>query len=314
MEFSIIIPTYNSSKYIRECLEHIYLMEYSEDCYEIIVVDGGSTDGTLAIVTSYEKVRLLYSSNISIANSRNIGVAASCGEYLLFIDSDCLVDRFLLSKAKMYLTRYSCYGSFYKPHESHGWVASAWLMVERKDDGLVKWLTSGTLAVSRALFDDVKGFDETLEAEEDEDFCKRIRNKGGHIRNDSSVASVHLGQPDTVKGFFLKETWRGKSLVKPLAEIGKSKISIFDLAIYLYFLAIVVLFVAVPLRTNSLATVAIIMIIVLPLLLTVRVAIKRRSCKMIGHILLMYYVYLWARCWSIVRYNQLSRVFCRRVS
>ena len=86
LDFSIIIPTYNSDIYIKECLTSIYDIDYDRGEFEVIVVDGGSSDDTLDIVSDFKKVRLIHSSNISISNSRNVGVAKSRGKYLLFID------------------------------------------------------------------------------------------------------------------------------------------------------------------------------------------------------------------------------------
>ena len=311
MDFSFIIPTYNSSKYIGQCLNSICSVDYIDNLFEIIVVDGGSTDDTLDIVSAYKKVKLVHSSNVSISNSRNIGVAESVGENLVFIDSDCLADRLLLVKAKDYLKQYSCYGSFYKAHASHGWVAKAWLTVERKRNGLVKWITSGTLTVSRAVFEKVKGFDESLQVEEDEDFCHRVRLLGGTLYNDLSVASVHLGQADSVKSFFLKETWRGKFLVKPIAGIFQKKTSLFDLAIYCYFFSIMIVIISVVFNWMSLLFMASIIIFILPLLLTVRVVMKASSYELFGQIFILYVVFLFARSWSVIRNKQLNRLFCR---
>jgi glycosyltransferase involved in cell wall biosynthesis len=50
---SIIIPTLNSAKILKDCLESIAMQDYSEELLEIIMVDGGSTNGTLEIINFY---------------------------------------------------------------------------------------------------------------------------------------------------------------------------------------------------------------------------------------------------------------------
>ena len=114
MKLSIIIPTYNSGRYIYDCLMSLESFEYDKDRYEIIVVDGGSSDKTLEIVNSFTAVKVIHSENISISNSRNLAVSKSLGRYLVFIDSYCVVDKHLLIKAEKSLKSFACYGSFYK--------------------------------------------------------------------------------------------------------------------------------------------------------------------------------------------------------
>ena len=86
---SIIIPVYNSSKHIKECLNSVINQTYKN--LEIIVVNDNSTDNTMDIVNSYKDKRikvinLVKNSGVSIA--RNKGVEISTGDYVCFLDSD----------------------------------------------------------------------------------------------------------------------------------------------------------------------------------------------------------------------------------
>ena len=303
MDCSVIIPTFNSEKYIYKCLESI-LNSNTDEKYEIVIVDGGSTDLTVKIASSFQQVKVISSTNVSVSNSRNKGAAASSGDILIFIDSDCMMNKFLLRNARNYLKEYSCYGSFYKPDPSHGWISGLWLDIERKKDGIVKWLTSGTLAVTRKAFDGVGGFNESLQAEEDEDFCYRIRVDGGKIYNDSSVASIHLGQSDSISDFFRKEVWRGRSIIKPFLSVNLYKFSLFDFIIIVYFLSFICMVLSI--FNNYFFYMSGLILILVPILFSLRSMIYIKNYRNFLKIFLLYYVYFFARSWSIIKYNQVK--------
>ena len=301
MDISIVIPTFNSEKYIDNCLKSIFKSDFNGQ-FEVVIVDGGSTDLTLEMAARYKNVVVISSSNISVSNSRNCGASISSGEIIIFIDSDCVVNDQLLKKSKLYLEKYACYGSFYNPDPSHGWVSTVWLDIERKKDGLVEWLTSGTLAVKRSLFNDIGGFNESLQAEEDEDFCYRIRASGGKIYNDSSVASVHLGQSNSLGDFFKKETWRGKSLLKPFKLIKYHKISLFDIIVLVYFASTVTAIISIYKYKLFFTLFSIALLI--PLLFTLRALFKIDHKNTFFKVFLLYNIYFFARAWSIIKYKQ----------
>ena len=86
---SIIIPVYNSEKYIKECLESIVNQTYTK--LEIIVVNDVSTDNSINIIKQFKDkrikiVNLNYNSGVAIA--RNRGIEEATGDYICFIDSD----------------------------------------------------------------------------------------------------------------------------------------------------------------------------------------------------------------------------------
>ena len=87
---SVIIPIYNSSKYLRSCLDSILSQNFSS--YEIICVDDGSTDSSADILAEYEqkscKVFVISQENKGRACARNTGLRRARGEYICFVDSD----------------------------------------------------------------------------------------------------------------------------------------------------------------------------------------------------------------------------------
>jgi len=87
---SIIVPVYNSAKYLRECLESIRCQSFQD--YEVILVNDGSTDGSQDICNHYSaldnKFHALHLKNGGVSHARNIGLERSKGQYVTFIDSD----------------------------------------------------------------------------------------------------------------------------------------------------------------------------------------------------------------------------------
>jgi glycosyltransferase involved in cell wall biosynthesis len=85
---SVIIPTYNSERYISECLNSVINQTYSN--LEIIVVDDGSTDNTNVIVNSVMdyRIKYFYKENGGVASARNLGITKSTGLFIAFLDSD----------------------------------------------------------------------------------------------------------------------------------------------------------------------------------------------------------------------------------
>lgn len=89
-KFSIIIPFYNTEKYLKECLDSVFNQGFND--YEVIIVNDGSTDGSEKIINNYLKkyknIIYLKQSNMGLSVARNNGVSKANGEYLLFLDSD----------------------------------------------------------------------------------------------------------------------------------------------------------------------------------------------------------------------------------
>lgn len=88
--FSVIITAYNREKYISRALQS--LLAQSENDWEAIIVDDGSTDNTFSIVREYclnfRNIRYIYQSNRGQAMAKNSGISAATGLYVTFLDSD----------------------------------------------------------------------------------------------------------------------------------------------------------------------------------------------------------------------------------
>ena len=88
---SIITPSYNSEKYLKECIESVLNQTYSN--WEMLIVDDASIDGSRSIIESYSSKEsriktILLDENSGAAKARNIAIDRSEGRYIAFLDSD----------------------------------------------------------------------------------------------------------------------------------------------------------------------------------------------------------------------------------
>ena len=124
---SVIIPMYNSEKYISRCLESVIKQTYSN--LEIIIIDDGSTDNSYAICENLKKVDdrifIIHQNNLGVSAARNVGLSIVKGKYVTFIDSDDFVyDNYIYdlfcsieaTKCQVAISRYT-FNTNYKPHK-----------------------------------------------------------------------------------------------------------------------------------------------------------------------------------------------------
>ena len=123
---SVIIPVYNTEKYLGECLDSV--MGQSLEGTEVVCIDDGSTDGSLKVLREYAgkngSMRVFSQENQGAGKARNLGLEEACGEYVAFLDADdyypdrrVLEDLYRAAKAEEALI---CGGSF--SEDWGGWV------------------------------------------------------------------------------------------------------------------------------------------------------------------------------------------------
>jgi glucosyl-dolichyl phosphate glucuronosyltransferase len=91
-ELSVIISTYNRSKYLRQTIESLYNQTYSKEKWELIIVDNNSSDDTQELVESNKKkfnnLSYYFEKNQGLSISRNKGALLAKSEYIMFLDDD----------------------------------------------------------------------------------------------------------------------------------------------------------------------------------------------------------------------------------
>lgn len=95
---SVIIPVYNTEKYLDRCINSVLAQTLSD--IEVLLIDDGSTDGSGKICDDYarkdKRIHVIHTSNQGVSHARNRGLEQAKGEYISFIDSDDWIDSNML--------------------------------------------------------------------------------------------------------------------------------------------------------------------------------------------------------------------------
>ncbi|MDD3184932.1 MAG: glycosyltransferase [Anaerostipes sp.] len=90
MKVSVIIPVYNTEKYLQQCVANVLNQTYED--LEILLIDDGSTDGSGMLCDKLHendhRIQVIHKKNGGLSHARNTGIKSSSGEYILFLDSD----------------------------------------------------------------------------------------------------------------------------------------------------------------------------------------------------------------------------------
>ncbi len=224
---SVILPCLNEEADLRRVLDAVLAQDIPREDYEVVVVDGGSSDRSVEIARA-AGVRVVPSAR-GVSVQRNRGAAETAAPALAFVDSDCLVPRDWLRRG---LRLIECEGADLAggptvAPEGAGWIARAWdahmrtrergLLAEGSD--LFRLITTSNLFIRRSAFGEVGGFDESLGSGEDFFLCSQVAGLGRTVRFDEGMVVRHLGAPATVGAFFKEQVWHSnRDVWRRLAE------------------------------------------------------------------------------------------------
>lgn len=304
---SFIIPARNEQRMIGNCLDAINVLVQNRGLYECIVVDNGSVDQTPQIAKA--KGAMVFTlPDVTISTLRNFGAQKSRGEFLAFIDCDCVVAKNWLQNALFRLRdpTVGCVGSYPIIPEECSWVQRAWALQNQvgADVEDVDWLPSMNIIVRRGAFMEVGGFNESLITCEDVDFCYRLKKKRCRIISDMNVKAVHYGEARTVLEFFEKERWRGQSNLQGFLSHGFSWREVPSLILPLFYLICMTSlpFTLIQLLRGSPGALTVnIGLMFLPAsLLSVRTSLKARKFTSVAELTFLYFVYSIARAVALL--------------
>ncbi len=190
---------------------------------ETVLVDGGSTDGTVQTARDLGFGQVLEAAGQPIPVCRNRGVEAARGVWIAFVDGDCELDPGWLEEARPWMERFPglVAGWPARPPDGDAWVARAWhvhwrgknpeVAKMRPGDAIeheaFRLLTTRNLLVSRASWSRLEGFDEALVTGEDTDFVFRASTMGLPVFAIPGLQAVHHGEPQTLGQFFRQQLW-----------------------------------------------------------------------------------------------------------
>jgi len=193
---SIIIPCYNAERWVGEAIDSCLAQTYRP--LEIIVVDDGSTDGSLEIIKEYadshrDIVQYETGPNRGGCAARNRGIDLSNGDYLMFLDADDYISEDTITAlVKLIVAQHKHVVGACRWHylfeTDHGWdaVQSEAPTVAETEDYLRLWIKGGfippvALLWPRKLIDSINGWDETLTANQDGDLMYRALLQGAKV-------------------------------------------------------------------------------------------------------------------------------------
>jgi glycosyltransferase involved in cell wall biosynthesis len=182
-EVSCIIPTRDRAGWVGEAIDSA--LAQSHDALEIVVVDDGSVDSTLSVLSRYsDRIRVLRTTGVGVAGARNAGLDVARGAYVAFLDSDDVWRPEKLALQVPLMRERAGVGlSFTDYTRSTRAADGTWQVLDtRRYEGEVSFVRllernfTGTLTimVRREVFDDVGRFDTSLERGSDYDMWLRI--------------------------------------------------------------------------------------------------------------------------------------------
>jgi glycosyltransferase involved in cell wall biosynthesis len=248
IDLSFIIPALNEQEHIGAVLDSIRRSVKDLYAHEVIVVDNGSADRTLEIAQS-NGATCFQIRRCTISKLRNVGVAKSVGDILVFLDADVYLAENWAAHLEPMLkliaeNPLTIGGSIYGISRENSWIERFWF-APRSSMKRVNYMNGGHMIMHRSLFERSGGFREDLETGEDYEFCQRGKKIGATVVNDPELKVIHAGYPKTVRAFFKRERWHSRGDYKSIQTLLSSKpaiLSLFNLIILVVLLAAVLIF------------------------------------------------------------------------
>lgn len=172
---SIIVTTYNSEKFIENCIHS--LLNQTVDNIELIIVDDASIDNTVEIIKKYPTIKLIeLNENNGTYYARNIGIAHSTGEFITFQDSDDWSHPERVSKQLQQLLEHpktvANFSNFFRVDENTGLPSC------RQNYPLLR-LNLSSMMIRKTLLEKIGGFDHSRRIESDKFFLNKVISQYG---------------------------------------------------------------------------------------------------------------------------------------
>jgi glycosyltransferase involved in cell wall biosynthesis len=302
MGVSFVIPVHNEEQFIASVLHRIFSLLNGRICFEVIVIDNASTDGSLSILKSFSAIKLLQvPCKLTISAVRNLGWKQATYDLIAFIDGDVLITtrwvdelismQGLLSEGNMLS------GATYSISELPGWIESSWFAAMKYHKR--RYINGGNIITSRTTLDKLGGFNELLISAEDVDICRRAMSLGLRVCINERLQVLHEGYPKSWIAFFRRELWHGVGDMQSFHRFINSKTAlaaVFQITLLLSSMTVMLV------SSEISGVIGIFIFSTLNLLLV----FKKFHVLRYGHLpqlFLLMAIYQAARCLSIFRRN-----------
>ena len=222
---SVVIPAYNVGLFLGAQLESLCRQDYQGE-FEVVLVDNGSTDDTVAVARGFEdRLRLQVvpaSGRASAGYARNVGVKAASGNLIVFVDGDDVTDPRLLSSYASRASAHRMMGGHLDDFELNEPVVASWRYSLTADAlpvtlGRYPFVLTSNMAARPDVFDEIGFFDETLRYfGEDTDFSIR-----------ANLAGIEIGWvPEAIVHYRHRDSLR--PLVRQQFVYGRGSVVLYD--------------------------------------------------------------------------------------
>ena len=241
MKISIIIPVYNSSLTLKECLEAVFNSNFKN--FEVIVISDNSTDNSVGIAKQYQCKIIELSENKGPAFARNEGAKISEGDILLFVDSDVIIKKDALNylSEKFLQNEIDAIQGIYSHEPTYKSIITQYQMsyncyyIWPENKKYASTLSTCCLAIRKKIFLNLKGFNTNYKraSAEDEEFGYLLIDKCYKIlilRELNVEHRVNYNIRHFIKKKFhtyidvMKEYLRNKTYVKKIKQTNYAKV------------------------------------------------------------------------------------------
>lgn len=219
MKISLIIPTYNEESVISDCLNSLSKQTFKD--FEIIVVDDGSTDNTLGLLSKFKlqnlELKIIHGMHEGAGSARNLGVKEASGEILVFVDADMTFDKNFLKVLVRPIIAGKTKGTFSRDEYVANWDnvwSKCWNLNEGWEDKKrhpKNYPDSQKVfrAILKSTFDKVGGF---TPGGYNDDWS--LSQKLGILADVAPKAIFFHKNPESLKEIFNHAKWVGKRKYK----------------------------------------------------------------------------------------------------
>lgn len=298
------MPVFNAEPYLGTTLPRIVsaARAYPKDI-DLVAVDNGSTDGSRGILESFsDDTTIIDCPDGNVGRVRNVGVHSTTGEYVVFLDADCIVagNYFLAVAASLSKSGAHATGSTVALPESPGWIEQTWSKLHRRQAaGRVSYINSGNFICAREALETVGGFDEALESGEDAELCQRLSEAGFSVYEDPKIVARHLGNPKSLSQFFQRQIWHGAG------ALGTAKSSRVDkpLTMTIAHACTAIIGIALAAATHSLAgaTLGLAGLLAVPIMAVLYRMVNRRTVVNPVSATILYFLYFSGRAVALAK-------------
>ena len=223
---SVIVPTYNRAQQLPRTLDSILCQSCSPK--EIIVVDDGSTDETLALMTSeYPEIVFIQQQNTGVSSARNVGIKRASGDWIAFLDSD---DEWLPEKLEIQMKALYENPEIKICHTNEIWIRNGKRVnPKKKHEKFGGWIfqkclplcciSPSSVIIHKSIFKEIGLFDYSLPVCEDYDLWLRITARNPVLYIEEPFLIKYGGHEDQLsKKYWGMDRFRIKSLEKIISS------------------------------------------------------------------------------------------------